>query len=117
MTDSRIPGINLIRIPELYYILAESVYDEDKSKALMYLNQVVTARGLRPLPLAAIADKPGFEKVLVNEIVKEFWGEGRIFFTYKRFHLNMEGVDGKVHKASDEVYILPVPENEKEEDL
>ncbi len=117
VTDSRIPGINLIRIPELYYILAESVYDEDKSKALMYLNQVVTARGLRPLPLAAIADKPGFEKVLVNEIVKEFWGEGRIFFTYKRFQLNMEGVDGKVHKASDEVYILPVPENEKEEGL
>ena len=82
----RIPGPNLIRIPEMYYILAESAYAfADREKALEYLNAVVTARGLLPLSAEDIDTEAKFRRKLVGEYIKEYWGEGQIFFTYKRF--------------------------------
>lgn len=113
----RTPGINLIRLPELCYILAESVYDRDPAAALDYLNRVVTARGLLPLEAGDIDTSEKFRDELINEITKEFWGEGQIFFTNKRFWLAMEGVNGKRHPASDETYILPLPESENSEGI
>jgi len=115
--SGRTPGINLVRLPELFYILAESVYDRDPAAALDYLNRVVTARGLLPLEAGDI-DTPGkFRDELINEITKEYWGEGQIFFTNKRFWLAMEGVNGKRHAASDETYVLPLPESENSEGI
>lgn len=111
----RIPGPSLIRIPEMYYILAESAYASgDKEKALEYLNAVVTARGLLPLQAGDIDTESKFERKLVGEYVKEYWGEGQIFFTYKRFNMDMDGVNSKHFTASDEVYVLPLPESEYE---
>lgn len=111
----RIPGPNLIRIPEMYYILAESAYSSaDTGHALEYLNTVVTARGLRPLSLEDIDTEAKFRRKLVGEYIKEYWGEGQIFFTYKRFNMDMDGVNSKHFTASDEVYVLPLPESEYE---
>ena len=117
--SGRIPGPNLVRLPELYYILAESVYDRDPAAALEYLNTVVTARGLHPIEAADIATPASFREELLNEIMKEFWGEGQIFATYKRFNLPMEGVNGTSsgaspeHPATDDTYLLPLPESEE----
>ncbi len=111
--SGRIPGPNLVRLPELYYILAESVYDRDPAAALEYLNTVVTARGLHPIEAADIATPASFREELLNEIMKEFWGEGQIFATYKRFNLPMESVNGKEHPATDDTYLLPLPESEE----
>lgn len=111
----RIPGPNLIRIPEMYYILAESAYaSADTGHALEYLNTVVTARGLRPLSLEDIDTEAKFRRKLVGEYIKEYWGEGQIFFIYKRFNMDMDGVNSKHFTASDEVYVLPLPESEYE---
>ncbi len=111
----RIPGPSLIRIPEMFYILAESAYaSADKAKALESLNAVVTARGLLPLSQEDIDTETKFRKRLVGEYVKEYWGEGHIFFTYKRFKMDMDGVNSKHFTASDEVYVLPLPESEYE---
>lgn len=111
----RIPGPNLIRIPEMYYILAESAYaSADTGYALEYLNTVVTARGLRPLSLEDIDTEAKFRRKLVGEYIKEYWGEGQIFFTYKRFNMDMDGVNSKHFTASDDVYVLPLPESEYE---
>lgn len=111
----RIPGPNLIRIPEMYYILAESAYaSADMEKALEYLNAVVTARGLRPLSLEDIDTEAKFRRKLVGEYIKEYWGEGQIFFTYKRFNMDMDGVNSKHFTASDDAYVLPLPESEYE---
>lgn len=111
----RIPGPNLIRIPEMYYILAESAYSSaDMRHALEYMNTVVTARGLRPLSLEDIDTEAKFRRKLVGEYIKEYWGEGQIFFTYKRFNMDMDGVNSKHFTASDEVYVLPLPESEYE---
>lgn len=111
----RIPGPSLIRIPEMYYILAESAYaSADREKALEYLNAVVTARGLLPLSAVDIDTEAKFKRKLVGEYIKEYWGEGQIFFTYKRFNMDMDGVNSKHFTASDEAYVLPLPENEYE---
>ena len=111
----RIPGPNLIRIPEIYYILAESAYSSaDMEKALEYLNAVVTARGLLPLSAEDIDTEAKFRRKLVGEYIKEYWGEGQIFFTYKRFNMDMDGVNSKHFTASDDVYVLPLPESEYE---
>ncbi len=115
--QGRTPGINLIRLPELCYILAESVYDRDRPAALEYLNRVVTARGLLPLNDSDIDTEDKFRSELVNEITKEFWGEGQIFFTNKRFNLPMDGINGKYHAANDATYILPLPESESSEGI
>lgn len=111
----RIPGPNLIRIPEMYYILAESAYaSADTGHALEYLNTVVTARGLRPLSLEDIDTEAKFRRKLVGEYIKEYWSEGQIFFTYKRFNMDMDGVNSKHFTASDDIYVLPLPESEYE---
>ena len=70
--------------------------------------------GTRPAPdrAADIATPASFREELLNEIMKEFWGEGQIFATYKRFNLPMEGVNGKEHPATDDTY-LPLPESEE----
>ncbi len=113
--SGRIPGPNLIRIPEMYYILAESAYaSSDKARALECLNAVVTARGLQPLKSDDISTESQFRKKLIGEYVKEYWGEGQIFFTYKRLHQDMDGVNSKHFTWSDEVYVLPLPESEYE---
>lgn len=111
----RIPGPNLIRIPEMYYILAESAYSSaDTGHALEYMNTVVTARGLLPLSAEDIDTEAKFRRKLVGEYIKEYWGEGQIFFTYKRFNMDMDGVNSKHFTASDDVYVLPLPESEYE---
>lgn len=111
----RIPGPNLIRIPEMYYILAESAYaSANMEKALEYLNAVVTARGLLPLSAEDIDTEAKFRRKLVGEYIKEYWGDGQIFFTYKRFNMDMDGVNSKHFTASDEIYVLPLPESEYE---
>lgn len=111
----RIPGPNLIRIPEMYYILAESAYSSaDTGHALEYMNTVVTARGLLPLSAVDIDTEAKFRRKLVGEYIKEYWGEGQIFFTYKRFNMDMDGVNSKHFTASDDVYVLPLPESEYE---
>ena len=112
----RIPGINMIRLPEMYYILAEALYDTDRNASLEALNTVITARGLQPLSSSEIATPERFRQVLVDEIKKEYWGEGQIFFTYKRFEMPMEGLNSKVFEPTDATYILPLPQSEENKD-
>lgn len=111
--EGRIPSINLVRLPEIYYIIAEASYDTNPQQSLDALNTVITSRGLRPLTMADIATSSAFKEVLMNEITKEFWGEGQIFFTRKRLHLPLEGLHGKVHAANNETFVLPLPESEQ----
>ena len=112
--SGRIPGPNIFRLPEMWYILAESSWPEDKDAALAYLNEVITARGLLPLKAEDIDTEAKFRQKLTGEYIKEYWGEGQIFFTYKRFRMDMDGVNGKKFPASDDIYVLPLPESEYE---
>lgn len=67
----------MLRMSELYYIAAETA--TDPAIALGYLNSVRFNRGLADLP-------PGTDinAELLKEYQKEFYGEGQLFFYYKR---------------------------------
>ena len=44
----------LVRLPEMYYILAEVNYSKDKEKALDYLNAVRGSRGLADIEVSLV---------------------------------------------------------------
>lgn len=101
-----------IRKSEVYYIAAESSFSSNPGKALDYLNQVRASRGIpQQVNVTTEAD---FMNELVKEMRKETYGEGQIFYLYKRLNRNIPGPSGTVIPASNKIYELPLPNNEIE---
>jgi len=107
---SSTPGIRrsyipLMRISEMYYIAAEAA--PDVTTALLYLNPVLSSRGLPALGATA-----NIQTEIRKEYRKEFFTEGQTFFYYKR--LNAAHIDDSpVTVMKPEMYVLPLPEDEK----
>ena len=101
-------GINLIRIPEMYYIMAEVLLDEDTAQATAYFNEVRKHRGLEALN----------EDLKLNHIneerYKEYIGEGQLFFNMKRLNLPITSSDNVTTYEPGKIYTVPVPDIEKE---
>ncbi|NML40975.1 RagB/SusD family nutrient uptake outer membrane protein [Chitinophaga sp. G-6-1-13] len=95
----------MLRISEMYYIAAECTADRDQ--ALQYLNTVRFARGL--VNLSATAN---ITTELGKEYKKEFFGEGQLFFYYKRV-MTPKLVNGAA-TGSDVTpnYVVPLPLSE-----
>jgi len=95
----------LLRKTELYYILAET--ETDPIAALAYLNTARNHRGLAELPAGA-----DLAAEITKEYQKEFWGEGQIFYYYKR--LNMTRIPSGINGISTvaPVYQVPLPLSE-----
>ena len=132
--DYLIRGINMIRVPEMYYILAEALLDSDYAAALGYYNTVREHRGL--IALGEAPDEPADSEPSEPETVaegnitgddmltiarinderfKEYIGEGQTFFNMKRLNLPIVSYDGATtYKASKNIYVVPVPDAEKE---
>lgn len=104
--------IPMIRITEMFYIAAESIFEKDKELACSLLDEARLNRGLissidRSISMA------DFVKELTLEYRREFIGEGQLFYRYKRLGGNM--LKGKAEiemKQSD--YTLPLPAVEVE---
>lgn len=112
--DTRIKGVNMLRLPELYYIITEyylSIQDQDN--AVSYFDKVLKSRGL-----TGYTDRQGTTLTLeqvIRERRKEFVCEGQYFFTQKRYNQNIhEPKSGKTYQASNDIYVFPIPENETE---
>lgn len=73
---ARVP---LIRISEMYYIAAEC--EPDAAKALGYLEEVRSHRGLSDIPFSSGVD---LQSEIAKEYRKEFVGEGQMWYYYKR---------------------------------
>lgn len=102
-------GINLLRIPEMYYIASECLLEKDPARARAYYNEVRLHRGLSALP----ADAELTQDLLDLEFFKEYFGEGQQFFRYKRLSQPIPSHDAKtVYPASDKIYVLPIPNSE-----
>ena len=97
----------LIRKSELYLILAET--ETDPVKALTYLNTERRNRGL-----ANLVNITSMDAELRKEYQKEFWGEGQLFFYYKR--INATGVPNASMPypwaTVNPVYTVPLPLSE-----
>lgn len=108
-------GFSMIRLPEMYYIMAEALLEEGNAgKARVYLDSVVAVRGL-----VKFADREFERKITIDDIMnewrKEFYGEGIWWYCLKR-----KNKDIFVHErntivaGSDKIYTLPIPADEFE---
>ena len=104
-------GVNLIRLPEMYYIAAEALLDSDYDTALALYNSVRVHRGLDPLE----TDKVLTIEHINDERYKEMIGEGQTYFNMKRQNLPILSHDGKsTYNPVDGIYSIPVPDVEFE---
>ena len=111
-SGSSILGVSLIRIPEMYYIMAESLLESDPSGATGYFDAVITSRGLDSFTEAGLtvtADN------LYTERRKEFYGEGLHWFDMKRLGKDIQATSSILLDGSDvNTYMLPLPTSEEE---
>jgi len=111
-------GINLIRMPEMYYIMAEALLDTKMDSATWYFDRVLESRGLTSLATRKPAETVTQE--LINlERFKEYIGEGQTFFNLKRQNLPISAWDDarnteKTIPASNALYVIPIPDSEYE---
>ena len=108
-TGNSIPGLSLIRIPEMYYIVAEANLTKDPDKAVEYLDYVVTSR-----ELTAFADREGSitEENIYNERRKEFYADGESFFDMKHLQSDVELPGMGVFSGTDDAtYTIPIPKS------
>ncbi len=105
------PVLPLIKLPEMYLIVAECQAKSNLAEGISTLNQMRAER--RAVLLDEAADETAFAQALTVEYEREFYGEGQLFFHYKRLTLNeIVGVDGTTLPMSDEKYTFPFPADE-----
>lgn len=93
----------LLKLSEIYYILAECDYHDNLS-ILGDVNPVRKARGVAALT----ADPADIRSFLTAEYRKEFLGEGQLFYYYKR--LNQTVIAGSDKNLPGlKAYIFPLP--------
>lgn len=99
--------IPMLHLSELYYIAAQCAANNEE--ALTYLNKIRAHRGLAPVT------EDQYETELEKEYLKEFMGEGEIFFYYKRKGSNRMGVfSTKTVTDVSKHYQIPYPLAEME---
>ena len=103
--------MSLIRLSEVYYIAAES--EPVLADKYGWLNKIRERRGLGALTVISEED---CMKRLRTEYLREFMGEGQIFFMYKRLYAAIpsdeNGNDMNAYEAREEYYVLPLPSGE-----
>ena len=97
--------IVLIRLAEMYYILAECAADAGQTS--YYLNKVREARGVDPV---ACTDDNRLDEI-EEEYRKEFYGEGQLFFFYKR-RAYPTFLHCPVKEMTEKNYMFSWPDNE-----
>ena len=108
-------GFGMIRIPEMYYIMAEALLAEGETEeARVYLDSVVAARGL-----VKFADRDFVRDITIDDIMnewrKEFYGEGIWWYCLKRRNKDIFVHErNSVIAGSDKIYTLPIPVDEFE---
>lgn len=102
---------SLIKISEAWYIAAEA--ETDLGRAYGYLN---TARQRRGVPALGVGTSTQLLSKIRNEYLREFIGEGQIFFMYKRMYVSVasseNGYNTSGYAANEARYVLPLPESE-----
>ncbi len=107
--STRVQGITLLHVSEMYLIAAEALLDTDYSRALAYFNDETASRGLAPVK----ADVTLTKEMVYNEYHKEMFGEGQMWYNMKRLNRDIvSNLDTKTIPASEDIYVLPIPQDE-----
>ena len=104
-TEGTVP---LIRLPEMYYILAEC--EENDELSASYLNKVREMRGIDAISYKNSSSKKLTE--IEKEYRKEFYGEGQLFYFYKR-HFYTNFLHCPLSQMTEKNYMFSLPENEQ----
>ncbi|MDR1274586.1 MAG: RagB/SusD family nutrient uptake outer membrane protein [Odoribacteraceae bacterium] len=102
----------LIRLSEMYYIVAEALATSDPAQAVELLNTVRGQRGLSNYPLSETLSTAAVQEEIYKEYRKETLGEGQLFYYYKRLNLNI--IPGSSKPGNNAAYVFPLPDNEIE---
>jgi len=105
--ESILDIVPLIRLSEMYYIIAEYYANiGDFVKATEFIDDVREGRNCTKGNLN-ITGMDSFKAELLKEVRREFLGEGQVFFYYKKFNEKFS------KKMKDEAFVFPLPKSEK----
>jgi len=104
--------VQLINLSELYFILAENLLDSDLQESLSYLNKVREARKLPPLAYTNNLTRNEVFQYLIDEVRREYIGEGFLFTFFKRLYHSIYRSSGEI-APSEEIFTLPIPIDER----
>lgn len=104
----------LIKLPEMYYILAECANEtNDIPAAVEALNMVRDNRGVaNEFRFPNTLTKAQVQTELVREWRKEFVSEGQLFYYYKRRAVTP--IPNFTRVMDDKSYVIPIPQKELE---
>lgn len=104
--------IPMIRLSEMMYIYMESIYDSNPTEAVKLLNDLRYKRGIRKDVLEATNSKITFVDMVLNDFRREMYGEGQLFFFYKRLNLKIHTKGVETVTLDGEKYWFPLPDSE-----
>lgn len=100
--------IPMIRLGEMYLIAAECCSD-DPGPGAVYVNRLRSARGVGNVRTLT-------KEILQYEYIRELYGEGQLFFMYKRLFAPVlfSSVSSRNPQPSDAMFTVPLPDAEKD---
>ena len=96
--------IPMIRLGEMFLIAAESQSD-DLAKGVQYVNALRRNRGVANLQTLT-------PDLLKYEYIRELYGEGQLFYLYKRLNAGVKRDNGTVKPLTKQESVLPIPAEE-----
>lgn len=100
--------IPMVRLGEMFLIAAES-QSGDLKAGVQYVNALRRNRGVANLTTLT-------PDLLKYEYIRELYGEGQLFYLYKRLNSDIitSATSSKNPKASDLIFVVPLPDTETE---
>lgn len=104
----------LIKLSEMYLLIAECSYNTDPDMAREYVNLLRRNR-LRGNAEGQLDWTYMSKKDIFEEMRREYIGEGQMWYVYKRNNLDLPGGTSGTIAASDKVFVFPFPDAEIED--
>lgn len=101
----------MIKLSEMYLLIAECCYDTDPDRALNCVNAVRDHRIRNNVRWTYLT-----KKYIYEEMKREYVGEGQLWYVYKRNNLDLpgDGVSGEI-TPDDNIWVFPFPDAEIED--
>ncbi|MGL5682237.1 MAG: RagB/SusD family nutrient uptake outer membrane protein [Marinifilaceae bacterium] len=102
----------LIRKSEMSLILAEAT--SDATEAYNILNELYINRGYQSGAVRSLIDAVGLEQFILDEYMRECYGEGQYFYHLKRRAVSTvrKQAAGETVNMSSSQYVVPLPDSE-----
>ncbi|MGN0020770.1 MAG: RagB/SusD family nutrient uptake outer membrane protein [Sphingobacterium hotanense] len=101
----------LVSLPELHFLACEGFAQSDPQLALQHLNMVRQSRNIFPIEWSQTMSGSTIKVQLLEEIRREYIGEGVLFLYYKKWFNPIYRADG-IMAPSINKFVWPVPVEE-----